>query len=368
MFTPLKAAVFAVVAISAVLLGSMATGHSAHAEMVSAPTQGFITLEVTPICADNTAHLAYWKVVNKNADPEIISWTNYDNATSGTYTAPAGESKMSTGYDLAAGNNRTGFVWTNNVSSTNSSNTPCNDDSTTPTDPTTPPVVTCIDGSIQQNLVITKISNSQVSIKTKDGAPLCDDVTVFFSSYVMPYNYDGNGFYGNPTAYPQTKFDSDSVTLTKGTDGTAILTITLPASCENVQTDVYYGPEITSVGADGHGTQNIVSNVILSDGTCDSGQGGAGGGDTPPTVPTTPTTPVEPMTPVVTPPITIPTMGNGAASGTSAQATSLPAELPHTGANGLVSKSALIALLAGLATYGILFAVLPRRAKFTDEN
>ncbi|MFZ1250445.1 MAG: LPXTG cell wall anchor domain-containing protein [Candidatus Microsaccharimonas sp.] len=345
MFTPLRTAIFAVVAISSMVMGTLALSGSAHAEMTPAPAQDFLTLEVTPVCADNTAKLAYWKVVNKNAEAEPISWNNFDNGTSGSYTAAPGESEMTTGYDLAAGNNRTGFVWTNNVSSTNSSNTPCQ-----PEEPTVPPVQ-CIDGSIQQNLVIQWVSNNHVTIKTKDAAPLCDDVTIFFSSYVMPSNYNGQGFYGNPTAYPQYKFSSDLVTLTKGTDGSSELKVELPVSCHNVQLDVYYGPEIETVGSNGHGTQNIESRVLLSDGPCDNGNGNGGG---------EPTTPVTPVTPTpTTPVVTEPSMGNGAVGGTSPKAEPLPAELPTTGAN-VNYKSLLVALLAGLMTYGILFAVLPK--------
>jgi hypothetical protein len=358
MFTPLRTAVLAVVAISSIFMGTLAVGNSAHAEMMPAPEQGFITLEVTPLCADNTAKVAYWKVVNKNADAEEINWNNFDNGTSGSYIAAPGESKLTTGYDLAAGNNRTGFVWTNNVSSTNSSNTPCQPETTPVTEEPSVPPVQCVDGSVQQNLTIIWLSNDHVTIKTKNGAPLCDDVTVFFSAYVMPYNYDGQGFYGNPTAYPQHKFSSDSVTLEKGTDGTAELKVELPVSCHNVQLDVYYGPEIETVGSNGHGTQNIESKVILSDGTCENGNGSAGG------TPSTPTTPVTPAAPITTSPVVpAPSMGNGAAGGSAPKAQALPAELPTTGANANYGKSLLLALLAGLATYGILFTILPKNKK-----
>lgn len=351
MYTPIKLAIISIAAVLLMLIGATVSGNAANAQsvestpaelLVQAQPKEFLTLEVTPVCADNMSKLAYWKVVNKNADSEVVSWQNFDNGTTGSYVAPAGISQMTTGYDLAAGNNRTGFVWTNNVSSTNSSNTPCE-----PTQPVDPPIQ-CIDGRIQQNLTITWLANNKVSVATKDSLPLCDDVTVFFSSYIMPSNYDGNGFYGNTTAYPQTMFSSTSVTLTKGSSGAHELEIALPDSCNNVQVDVYYAPEITTVNADGHGTQNIESKVYLSAGACGNGNGGGQ-----PEEPTTPVTP--PITPV-TPPVVDEPNGNGAVSAHPP----MPAELPMTGAkeNMLMTFAPII---LGLLTYLSMYYLLPSK-------
>ena len=359
MFTPIKLAAISVAAIALMVIGNSVVGHSAHAEsnnvstsdmMVSPSQKEFLTLEVTPVCADKSSSLAYWKVVNKNDFSDVISWKNLDNGVSGSFVAQPGTTTMqlATSYKDGA-NNQTEFKWTNNVSSTNSSNTPCD-----PPAPVDPPVL-CIDGHTQQNLNITWLANNKVSISTKDGLPLCDDVQVFFSSYTMPANYNGQGFYGNTTAYPQPLFFSTSVTLNKGFSGTEELEIKLPDSCNNVQVDVYYAPEIKLVLSDGHGTQNIESKIYLSTGTCDDGQGN-GGGETP-TTPTVPTTP-----PVVTPPVTEGPLGNGAVGGSQENSLTMPTELPTTGA-GHNLMTVMLPLLLAMFTYASLYFLLPNKQR-----
>ncbi len=150
----------------------------------------------------------------------------------------------------------------------------------------------CVDGKARANLSITWNSNSSVSIKTVDDKLLCADTIVYFSSYTMPDNYDGTGF-GGPTSYPQQLFKSVSTTLKADTNGKDTLNVPTPDACKNMQIDLYYGPEVTTVTAAGHGVQYISGKVLSK--TADSC-------DVPvtPVVPTpeaqTPTTPAPQVT------------------------------------------------------------------------
>lgn len=353
MFHPFKTALLSFVALSAMALMAIAVGSTTYA--ADQPTITAIPLEITPVCSDAPSLSTYWNVYNKNAFDVQIDWSNDANSLTGTYAAPAGFSHLITGYNPNDGNNTTGFIWEGSTTHTNAPSSPCDSAILTPapidTDPT-PTTPVCINGSIQQNLVVTYLTDSTVSIKTANGTPLCDDVTIYFSSYIMPANYDGKGFYNNDTSYPQTQYSSTSTTLKKGTDGDSILSISLPSYCNNIQVDVYYGPEIKTVGVGGHGTQNILSQVYLSDGSCEMG----GGGVLAPITPEPPVTPpvVVPEEPVVEPTLPSTQKGNGAVSGYT------PAELPVTG-----GISPLITLLDGsiLAAfaYGITYAIQPRK-------
>lgn len=119
----------------------------------------------------------------------------------------------------------------------------------------------CVDGKVRSNLSVTWNSTSSVSVKTVGEKPLCADTTLYFSSYVMPDNYDGSGF-GGPTSYPQTLFKTVTAVLKAGTDGKTTLNVPIPQDCKNMQIDLYYGPEITTVTAAGHGVQYISGKVL----------------------------------------------------------------------------------------------------------
>lgn len=121
---------------------------------------------------------------------------------------------------------------------------------------------TCVDGSKRANLSVTWNANDSISFKTKDGKKLCNDVTLFFSSYTMPDNYDGKGFTNNPTASPQQIFDSKSFVMKKGTTGASTLKVKLPEACRNIQVDLYYAPEIKVVTSKGHGVQYITGKIF----------------------------------------------------------------------------------------------------------
>jgi hypothetical protein len=116
---------------------------------------------------------------------------------------------------------------------------------------------TCVDGSVRSNLKVTWKTGADMTVETKTGGNLCDDVTLYLSSYTMPDNYNGEPVVGNPTASPQHQFDSQKAVLKKGTNKVTAMKIDVPKACKNVQIDLYYGPEIVTVGLAGHGQQYI---------------------------------------------------------------------------------------------------------------
>ncbi len=318
------------------------------------PDPSVIALEIVPVCSDATLGQSIWKVTNKNSAAVHVDWNNFENSLNGGYDATPGVTELRTGFVASDPNNTTKFIYSGNVSQTNARHEACDDEGDQ-----TPTPADCIDGKIQQNLVINWTSDGSVNVTTRDHMPLCEDVTIYLSSYTMPDNYNGQAFEGNVTAYPQPIFDSTSVTLQKGTDGTSDLYVNLPEACKNVQIDVYYGPEITTVGENGHGTQNIESKVYLAEGKCFyEGQRGNGGGSTGEngggSTPVTPTTPVVPAQP-----------GNGggvetpAAPAPVAEQPTMPASLPETGSSMF---GMTVPVIAALLTYIGMYAVARRRS------
>ncbi len=310
-----------------------------------------VPVEIVPVCSDAATSKSYWEVNNKNSYDVAGSWTNFDIPANGTFTATPGLSSLVTDYDANHPNNRTEFTVGPDSFSRNATKAAC-------APVVVPPTPACIDGKIQQNLVITWLADDAILVTTKNDQPLCDDVEVYFSSYIMPANYDGTGFGPqNPTSFPQTIFSSVGATLLKNTLVAEAMVINLPDSCNNVQVDVYYGPEITTVGPNGHGTQNIVSDVYPSTGACPVAPGGGSGGGT--------TTP-----PVVTPPVTG-GMGGGAPEAVIVPASApvatpavvtqpVPAVLPETGSN-LIAWLIVLPLLVGAVSYKSALAFLTRR-------
>lgn len=86
-----------------------------------------------------------------------------------------------------------------------------------------------------------------MTVQTKDGKLLCNDVTVNFGSFIAPDNYNGNGFKNNPTAIPQTMYYNKTITLKKGTNGKTTHTVKVPDDCTNYQIDAYIGPVQTKI-------------------------------------------------------------------------------------------------------------------------
>lgn len=194
----------------------------------------------------------------------------------------------------------------------------------------------CVDGSVRSNLTVAWNSNSNVTVGTKGDKPLCNDVNIFFSSYTMPDNYNGQPFTGNPTASPQTIFGNTSVVMKKGENKKVTLAIDLPASCKNIQVDVYYAPKIETVTSKGHGNQYISGKIIKKTvDTCTP--------ETPPTPPEVPTPEAQtPETPA--PEVTVP---------------ETVTEMPHTGME--VSATAVVGTVLSAATYAGLYVRSKRR-------
>ena len=78
--------------------------------------------------------------------------------------------------------------------------------------PQYPAPIACVDATKTANLLWQWAGSDHISVSLKGNKPACVATTLFFSSYTMPDTWDGNGF--NGTAVPQTRYDSDSVTIT----------------------------------------------------------------------------------------------------------------------------------------------------------
>lgn len=105
----------------------------------------------------------------------------------------------------------------------------------------------CVDGSVKSNLSATLKERGTIEIATADGMPLCNDVTLNFSSYTLPDNYNGKGFTDNATAIPQTQFSNTVVTLERGMTKPVLATVSTPPACKATQIDLYYGPNQTQI-------------------------------------------------------------------------------------------------------------------------
>jgi hypothetical protein len=193
---------------------------------------------------------------------------------------------------------------------------------------------TCVDGSIRSNLVVTWKNNSNVTVGTVSNKPLCNDVTLFFSSYTMPDSYNGQPFMHNPTASPQTIFDNVTAVMKKGEAKTISLDINLPESCKNTQVDVYYAPKIETVGSNGHGNQYISGKIInKTQGEC------------------APVTPEVPTPEAETPPTPAPEVNLPEET---------PAELPQTGPG--LAGTMTIGTVLSTVTYAGLYLRSKRRS------
>lgn len=224
-----------------------------------------VPLEITPICSSADLGVSFWNVHNKNAESTVGTWQNFDANATDTFTAQSGNTLFVTDYNKDSHNNRTEFKSYADRVERNATEYSCDQMDVLP----------CVNGAIQQNLEVA-INGDTATIASLNSVPLCDDVTINFSSYVMPSSYDGqdvayeNGSFGNTTAYPQQIFATKQALLQAGTDGATELQIALPDACNNTQVDVYYGDTISTVGVNGHGTVNILSDLYPSNGVCKS--------------------------------------------------------------------------------------------------
>lgn len=202
----------------------------------------------------------------------------------------------------------------------------------------------CVDGSQRANFAVTWNSTDSVSVKTVNDKLLCADTTLYFSSYTLPDNYNGQGFSNNPTASPQEIFDSMHAVLKQGTTGVTDFTVKIPEACKGMQIDLYYGPEITHVTAAGHGVQYITGKILSkTQETC------------------TPVTPEEPpvVVPPVVPPVEAETPPTEPPVVTVTPPVQLPTELPHTGTN--FAAPLAISAIVSVAGYAAAMAVSKRR-------
>jgi hypothetical protein len=306
-------------------------------------------LSIVPICSDVATATSVWEVTNENNEVATFTWNNVENNATGSVDAPKGTTKFTTYYNVADPNNRTEFndPYHDVPASRNAQVSPCA--------PVTPPAPTCIDGRVYGNIEFSKITNYSYSVKAKGGKLLCNDVTIYLSSYLLPETYTGNGEF-DETATPQTKFDSDLAVLKAGTNGVDVLVVGLPDSCMSHQVDLYYGPEIETVGPNGHDGQNLDGKIYPGYGEC-YGNGGV----TPPVEPPVVTPPVV-TPPVVTPPVTPVTPPAPVTPVTETEELGMGAvtELPETGGISSVS-SALSALLLGMITYVSMYFITNRK-------
>ncbi|MGB4761900.1 MAG: hypothetical protein WBP12_00920 [Candidatus Saccharimonas sp.] len=145
----------------------------------------------------------------------------------------------------------------------------------------------CASPTDRNNIVYSWKANDQINVTLKK--PVCEDLTLYFSSYEMPDTWDGKGF--NATAVPQVWKASSSVTFkAKAAAVAKDLTVILPNECKNAQIDLYFAPEIVNLPNTGHGAQYITHKFQTKVTECET--------PVPPVVPpVTPTTPTEPTTP-----------------------------------------------------------------------
>ncbi len=353
MFTPFNATVLFIAGFATMTILALATTSNTSAA-TTPTTEGASAniqhqeqakvLSFVPICSDAITATSRWEVTNENATAVSFTWNNVENNRTGQVTAVPGTTAFTTYYNVADPNNRTEFVEPNHdvPVSRNAQVAPCQ-----------PPAPTCVDGNNLSNLDVKMISKESYSIVTKNDKLLCNDVTVFLSSYTMLDEYNGGGF-GAPYSYPQQLFKSVSATLKAGTNGQTILIVALPEACKNIQVDLYYAPEITYVGQNGHGSQFIAGEIYQKTGEC---QGN--GGVNPPVVTPPVVTPPVVTPPVVTPPVVTPPaqeeMGMGNAS-------AIPpvTELPVTG-GASSATSMLMTFALGLMTYGSVYFLMNRK-------
>lgn len=122
----------------------------------------------------------------------------------------------------------------------------------------------CVDGSVRANIDFKWNSRDTITVGTVNNQPLCADVDIYMSSYAMPDNYNGKGFVGNPTATPQVLHASTLYTLKKGATKPVVMTVDVPDECTNIQSDIYYPPEVREVGPSGHPSNQIINGKIFA--------------------------------------------------------------------------------------------------------
>jgi len=250
-------------------------------------------------CVSSVEGIARWSITNPNENDATVNWQGA--GSSDAYVASQGESELVTPYDAT---NTTPYTFSQDGQAdilVQPTDNACGDTSMRDTsdDETVPTPEACVDGSIRANLAYDwSTDNDYVTVRTATGAPLCDDINLYLTNYILPSDYDDSGIF-NDSSIPQQLFDSVHVVMHKGTNLADKMTIKVPDACTDYQLDLYYAPEITEVTGAGHGAQLIYGRIYPNTATDCTPTPGMGGGDVTPPVETTPPAPV--VTPAVTP-------------------------------------------------------------------
>lgn len=256
---------------------SLSSGQVVHADSTSAATQ---PVSITALCRDNAAATAQWRIGNANPNAVTMSWDDAGKTVS--VSVPYGYTTVGTSFDVSVPASSVTFHQAGQS------------DQTSPVsgDACTAPLAGCVDGYTRANLSLQWSPNGVVTVTAVNGAPLCDDVTVYLSAYTLPKTYDGSGLFDD-SSIPQQKFSSISSVLKQGTTGAITLRTAVPDACTDYQLDAYYAPEITSVSYHGQGAQLIYGKIYIHTSTdCTPVEhGGQGGGQVLAASTTTPTPP-----------------------------------------------------------------------------
>lgn len=105
----------------------------------------------------------------------------------------------------------------------------------------------CVKGDKYTDFTGYVTGKDTLTVETKGGKKLCNDVKVNFASFVIHNDYNGKGFANNPTALPQTQYYLKTVTVKKGTTGKTTVTVSVPDACTNYQIDAYIGKVQTKI-------------------------------------------------------------------------------------------------------------------------
>lgn len=236
----------------------------------------------------------------------------------------------------------------------------------------------CVDGWKHDNIGFDWTESiDTITVFTLDGKPVCEDVTFFFSSYVMPDTWDGEGW--NETASPQQLFASVSATFESDTPApTATLTVQLPEECKDAQLDLYFAPEVqTVIYPVGHGEQNIISDFRYAESECEEQQKEMPTETEAPVAPQAPELPQQPVilpieapAPVVTPANEGQVLSETVTAKPVIETAPAPAAtevtaLPNTGAEAHLSM--LLATMAGSLAYVSTLLTQKRRIDITTK-
>lgn len=135
----------------------------------------------------------------------------------------------------------------------------------------------CLRGNIRQHFVIDWDADERGgTVRTKDNAPLCEDTPLMVSTFTLPENYNGKGWWLydqdrlNPTVVPQTLYKTERFTMKAGTNGNIKFRTALNPACGRwVQTDAYVrDQEITQIVGKGGIEDRIIQGAITKNPDC----------------------------------------------------------------------------------------------------